>query len=103
MLFFISINFCLFIINNKLYNKPFKDYFYFIHYTMITLNLDNFKKFNACGLREICSVNRDVFSNYNSLYKDDLRIYVKSKIIDNNDIIIPDMLRIVIINSSINL
>ena len=56
---------------------------------MITLTLENFKKFNACGLREICSVNRDIFSNYNSLYKDDLRIYVKSKLIDNNDIIIP--------------
>jgi hypothetical protein len=56
---------------------------------MIILNLENFKKFNACGLREICSVNRDIFFNYNLLYKDDLRQYIKSKIIENHDIIIP--------------
>ena len=54
---------------------------------MNSLNLENFKMFNAAGLKEICSINRDIFSSYNQLLKDELRTYVKSKI-ENNDIII---------------
>ncbi len=55
---------------------------------MTTLNLDNFKMFNIFGLKEICSINRDIFSSYNFLLKDDLREYIKKKIIENNDIVI---------------
>jgi hypothetical protein len=54
---------------------------------MTTLNFENFKMFNTFGLKEICSINRDIFSSYNFLLKDDLRKYIKSKI-ENNDIII---------------
>ena len=54
---------------------------------MTTLNLDNFKMFNTFGLKEICSINRNIFSTYIFLLKDDLRENIKKKV-ENNDIII---------------
>lgn len=56
---------------------------------MIPLTLDIFPKFNAFGLREICSYNRNILMNYNSLFQNDLKKYVKNKIIENHEIIIP--------------
>lgn len=56
---------------------------------MIYLNNDNINYFNVNGLKEICQYNRDVFYNYNKFARQELIIYMKSRIGINNIIIPP--------------
>jgi len=56
---------------------------------MIILNNSNVDNFNSFGLKEICRYNRDVFMNYNSLIRSELFKYVKNKINEGNEILIP--------------
>ena len=57
---------------------------------MDTLKIDDIHKFNLLGLKEICRCNRDIFSAFNYLQHDELKILMKNQINQNNIIKIPE-------------
>lgn len=56
---------------------------------MEILDDSNFNKYNIYGLKEICRYNRDIFICYNSLLRDELINYIKSKLNNKYKIKIP--------------
>jgi len=56
---------------------------------MNILSHSNFDNFNCYGLKELCRYNRNIFMNYNSLSKENLIDYIKSKLNDDYEINIP--------------
>ena len=56
---------------------------------MDTLKISNMSMFNIYGLKEICKYNRDVFSSFNYLQREDLLSLITKKIIENEKIYIP--------------
>ena len=56
---------------------------------MDTLKISNMSMFNIYGLKEICKYNRDVFSSFNYLQREDLLSLITKKIIENENIYRP--------------
>lgn len=54
---------------------------------MDKLDNTNINKYNMFGLKEICRYNRNIFMNYNRMGRDELLVYVKNKINDDENII----------------